>query len=99
MALMRALSGRTGSAKTFQPGWCEIKLTKTPKLVMADPVARFKKLFPKLKIGQGTMLCLAEEHHALTRDVDIQTLPKYWRWLRTVNEVSRVEEANGGFNG
>ena len=62
---------------------CEIKLTKTPKLDMADPIGRFQRLFPKLKIGQGRILCLAEEDHTLTRDVQVQALPKYWAWLRT----------------
>lgn len=64
---------------------CEIKLTKTPKLDMAEPIARFKKLFPKLKIREGKLLCLAEEDRALTRDVEIQTLQQYWEWLRTIN--------------
>lgn len=64
---------------------CEIKLTKTPKLDMADPISRFKSLFPKLKVGQGKLVCLAEEPHVLTRGVEIQPLPGYWPWLRTIS--------------
>jgi len=62
---------------------CEIKLTKTPKLDMADPINRFKTLFPKLTVGAGRILCLAEDNHSLTKDVKVQTLAEYWAWLRT----------------
>ena len=64
---------------------CEIKLTKTPKLEMADAIARFKRLFPKLKIGQGNIVCLAEERGVLTHGVGIQPLAGYWPWLRTIS--------------
>jgi hypothetical protein len=64
---------------------CEIKLTKTPKLHVADPISRFRSLFPKLKVGQGKLVCLAEEPHVLTRGVEIQPLPGYWPWLRTIS--------------
>jgi len=63
---------------------CEIKLTKTPKLDMAGSINRFKTLFPKLQVGAGRILCLAEENHALTKDVKVQTLAEYWAWLRTI---------------
>jgi predicted AAA+ superfamily ATPase len=64
---------------------CEIKLTKTPRLDMADSISRFKTLFPKLKTGAGRILCLAEKSHALTKEVKVQTLAEYWPWLRGVS--------------
>ncbi|MBI3319700.1 MAG: ATP-binding protein [Candidatus Omnitrophica bacterium] len=63
---------------------CEIKLTKTPKLDMAHAIERFKSLFLKLKVGQGRILCLAEEDYTLTKNVKVQALPQYWAWLRTI---------------
>ena len=64
---------------------CEIKLTKTPKLDMADPIERFQHLFPKLKMGHGNIICLAEEQGVLARGVEIQPLAGYWPWLRTIS--------------
>ena len=64
---------------------CEIKLTKTPRPDMAAPIQRFKKLFPKLKIGQGRILCLTEEEFLLTHDSKTQPLRGYWEWLRAVS--------------
>ena len=64
---------------------CEIKLTKTPKLDMADSIARFKRLFPKLKIGPGRIVCLGEERTVLTQGVEVQPLTGYWPWLRTIS--------------
>jgi len=60
----------------------EIKLTKTPRLAMADSIRRFKALFPKLPVRAGGMLCLAEERAPLSKDVRIQPLAEYWQWLR-----------------
>lgn len=61
---------------------CEIKLTNTPRLQMAAPIQRFRELFPKLNIGEGRILCLAEGDVRLTRDVWTQSLTTYWEWLR-----------------
>lgn len=60
----------------------EIKLTKTPRLSMADPIRRFKALFPKLPARAGGILCLTEERATLSQDLSLQPLADYWRWLR-----------------
>ena len=60
----------------------EIKLTKTPRLSMADAIRRFKALFPKLPVRTGGILCLVEERAILSKDLSIQPLTDYWRWLR-----------------
>lgn len=64
---------------------CEIKLTKTPKLDMADSIQRFRRAFPKLTVGAGRILCLAEERHVLAKEVEVQPLTGYWPWLRTIS--------------
>ena len=60
----------------------EIKLTKTPRWAMADSIRRFKALFPALPVRAGGILCLAEERAFLGKDLTIQPLADYWRWLR-----------------
>lgn len=60
----------------------EIKLTKTPKPAMAESIHRFKRLFPKLEISSGRILCLNDENASLTREAQTQGLDDYDRWLR-----------------
>jgi len=60
----------------------EIKLTKTPRLSMADSIRRFKTLFPQLPVRAGGILCLTEERAAFSKELSIQPLADYWRWLR-----------------
>lgn len=61
---------------------CEVKLTKTPRPQMGEPIRRFRELFPKLPIGEGRILCLAEEDFFLDRTSRVQTFGSYWEWLR-----------------
>ena len=61
---------------------CEIKLTKTPRLAMADSIRRFRAAFPKLPVREGRILCLTEERASLTKDLSIQPLHEYWAWLK-----------------
>lgn len=61
---------------------CEVKMTKTPKPQMADPIHRFKALFPKLPVGEGRILCLAENDLQLTREAKVQPLSSYWSWMK-----------------
>ena len=61
---------------------CEIKLTKTPRLAMADSIRRFRTVFPKLPIKEGRLLCLAEERAVLSKDLSIEPLDEYWAWLK-----------------
>lgn len=68
--------------KNLQLFPCEIKLTQTPRPQMAKSIQRFRKLLPKLRIREGRILCLAEEDAVLTREVRVQTLQRYWVWLR-----------------
>ncbi len=60
----------------------EIKLTKTPRLAMMDAIRRLKTLFPKLPLRAGGLLCLAEEQAVFGKDLAVQPLADYWRWLR-----------------
>ena len=60
----------------------EIKLTKTPRLAMADALRRLTSLFPKLPLQPGGLLCLAEDRVPLSKNVSIQPLTDYWRWLK-----------------
>lgn len=61
---------------------CEIKLTKTPRLAMADSIRRFRAVFPKLPVREGRLLCLAEQPMVLSKDLRVQPLDDYWAWLR-----------------
>ncbi len=61
---------------------CEIKLTKTPRPQMGEPIRRLAKLFPKLPIKEGRILCLAEEDTVLAKNFRVQPLKTYWAWLR-----------------
>jgi len=61
---------------------CEIKLTKTPRLAMADSIRRFRVAFPKLPVKEGRILCLAEERAILTKELSIQPLDEHWAWLK-----------------
>lgn len=47
----------------------EIKFTKTPNMGMSEPIRRFKKIFPKLKIDTGKIICLTETDTLMTQDV------------------------------
>ncbi|MDP2924103.1 MAG: DUF4143 domain-containing protein [Candidatus Omnitrophota bacterium] len=55
----------------------EIKLSKSPNINMAKPIERFKKVFSKLKIMPGRIICLSDEDVSLTRDVSVQSLDGY----------------------
>jgi hypothetical protein len=59
-----------------------MKLTKTPRPQMAEPIQRFRELFPRLRIQEGRILCLAEEDMGLVKGCRVQTLKTYWEWLR-----------------
>ena len=61
----------------------EIKLSKTPNINMAKPIGRFKKIFSKLNIMPGKIICLSEEEGYLTSDASIESLDSYLRWLKT----------------
>ena len=61
---------------------CEIKLTQTPRLAMADSIRRFRAAFPKLPIKEGRILCLADERTRFTKELSIQPLHEYWDWLK-----------------
>lgn len=65
---------------------CEIKLTKTPRLAMADSIRRFRAVFPKLPVREGRLLCLAEEPTVLSKDLRVQPLDDYWEWLRQARD-------------
>lgn len=60
----------------------EIKLSKSPNINMAKPIERFKKVFSKLKIMPGRIICLSDEDVSLTRDVSVQSLDSYLEWIR-----------------
>ena len=59
----------------------EIKLTKTPKRSMVDPIDRFRSLFDRLNVKPGQLLCLSEQEIALTADNKVQPFFQYLEWL------------------
>ena len=61
---------------------CEMKLTKTPRLAMAESIRRFRLVFPKLPVREGRILCVAEERAILTKELSVQPLDEYWAWLK-----------------
>ena len=59
----------------------EIKLSKTPNINMGKPIERFKKIFSKLNIMPGRIICLTDEDISLTRDIKAQSFNSYLNWL------------------
>lgn len=55
----------------------EIKLTKTPNIVMAKSLERFKRTFTKLNIEKGRVVSLSKEEGPLTRNVDLISFDNY----------------------
>ena len=62
----------------------EIKLTRTPKTSMASSIQRFKALFPKLAIMDGSILSLSEADGPLTKNVTMKTVSHYLERLGRV---------------
>ncbi len=60
---------------------CEIKMTKTPRLQMGEPIRRFRELLPKLPIQEGRILCLSEEDIPLQKGLKVHALKNFWNWL------------------
>lgn len=67
--------------KNMQIFPCEIKLSKSPNINMGKPIEKFKKIFSKLNIMPGRIICLSDEDISLTRDVKIQSFNSYLKWL------------------
>lgn len=61
----------------------EIKLSKSPNVNMAKPIERFKKVFSKLDILPGKIVCLSDEEGFLTKYVSLQPLDNYLKWLKS----------------
>lgn len=59
----------------------KIKLSKSPNLNMGKPIERFKKIFSKLDIMPGRIICLSDEDVSLTRDIKVQSFNNYLNWL------------------
>ncbi|RKY82969.1 GTP-binding protein [candidate division KSB1 bacterium] len=60
----------------------EIKLSKTLNIGMANPIERFMKLFPTLKIQAGTIISLADETTPLSRHAVALSLESFLKKLR-----------------
>ena len=61
----------------------EIKLSKSPNINMVKPMDRFKKIFSKLEIMTGGLICLSDEDISLTRNVKARSLGSYMEWLNS----------------
>jgi len=59
----------------------EIKMTKTPNLRMGAPLERFRKAFPRLKIGEGKIISLCEQDLPLTKNISVLSLDSYLKYL------------------
>lgn len=55
----------------------EIKLTKSPTIGMTKNMEQFIKLFSKLNLGPGKIICLSEETFYLTRSVIVTDVRNY----------------------
>lgn len=60
----------------------EVKLAKTVRLSMGEPIKRFKELFSRLPIMPGRIVSLSEENITLDHDLSVQTIDDYLRWLK-----------------
>lgn len=60
----------------------EIKLSKSPRVEMSKAIERFKKIFSKLQIGPGRIICLSSEESFLRKDISAQPLDKYLAWVK-----------------
>ena len=59
----------------------EIKLTKTPNTNMSKPIEIFKKIFSRLDIMHGKIICLSNEDTILTKETSVQNIDNYLKWL------------------
>ncbi|MBU0479149.1 ATP-binding protein [bacterium] len=66
----------------------EIKLSKTPNLGMAKPIETFKKLFPKLKIGDGSVISLSKQEVPLTKNVSTISVNSYLKHLAEISKAT-----------
>ena len=62
----------------------EIKLTKSPSVDMAVHIERFRKIFSKLNIMPGNIVCLSKEAATLTSGVSAQSLDSYLETLKHI---------------
>lgn len=62
----------------------EIKLTKTANPGMTAHMQRFKKIFSKLEIGEGKIICLSDRQLPLTEDITAIGVRAYLKWLEQV---------------
>jgi len=69
----------------------EIKLTKTPRQTMGQPMSRFKALFSKLPVKKGRLLYLGSKSFPLVRDIDIMSFNDYVLWLDEITEGFRPQ--------
>lgn len=61
----------------------EIKLSKSPNINMVKPMDRFKKIFSKLEIMTGGLICLCDSDVFLTKDIKAQSFNSYLKWLNS----------------
>ncbi|MDD4980034.1 MAG: ATP-binding protein [Candidatus Omnitrophica bacterium] len=60
----------------------EIKMSKSPNTNMAKPIERFKKIFSKLAVKPGKIICLSDEDGLLTKDASVCSLDTYLKWIK-----------------
>jgi len=60
----------------------EIKLTKTPNMAMATSMGKIRKIFSRLKINTGKIICLTERDMPLTKMVSIINMDSYLKNLK-----------------
>jgi predicted AAA+ superfamily ATPase len=61
----------------------EVKLSKSPNINIARPIERFKKIFPKLNIMAGKIICLSDKNYFLVGGVSTQCLDDYLEWVKS----------------
>jgi hypothetical protein len=60
---------------------CEIKLSQSPKPVMAKSLENMKALFPKLNISNGKLICMCQKSFKLTKTTTAINLEGYIEFL------------------
>ncbi|MBM3254625.1 MAG: ATP-binding protein [Candidatus Omnitrophica bacterium] len=59
----------------------EIKLTKTPSLIMARPIEKFRSNFKKLRINEGCVVALSSNNFKLSSNVSVFDMDSYLKYL------------------
>jgi len=61
---------------------CEIKLSQSPKPLMAKSMENMRSLFPKLNLQDGLLVCMVNKGFKLTKNTNALNLHEYFDFLK-----------------